>query len=443
MTNVTLDPDLARSLTEGVLGTFPMPATGAPAQQPAVTELPPPQPPAPPQPATQPAQPPAPVAAQPEPPRPPPPRVFDASSVADRFTRPVAELTATPPPAAAQPPAAPSPVPEAPPAEAGHKPDERQAYTWAKLRSERNAFEADLRTERQKLAEFEAEKQKLAEEKAALAEEVQKAKRETETLSETVGKLNLAESPQFKQKYGQKAAEIESKLASHLTRFARVPQEDAVKKARELIAMDPSDLSDATAEMHPSVAGMVLTLAGDMAALSESRDQELANWRSVAANMGVQEARETVVRSAEQRLALANDALEAAVATGNPVYTATDPQAKEVSASLVEAFKGFAQTATDDQLMRAAAEGFTTSYLVDALNQQAEEIGQLRDMLASRDRASMPPMFAAAGGYTPPAAPPAPTASKATSADSPEAFARASAEGAVAALHNNVWNANR
>lgn len=442
MTNVTLDPDLARSLTEGVLGTFPMPATGATAQQAAAPEVA-----AVPQPAPQPAQPPAPQPAQPpaaalpEPVRPPPPRVFDASSVADRFTKPVAELTAAPAPAA-QPPAATSPVPEAPPAEAGHKPDERQAYTWAKLRSERNAFEADLRTERQKLAEFEAEKQKLAEEKAALAEEVQKAKQEAESLSETVGKLNLAESPQFKQKYGQKAAEIESKLASHLTRFARVPQEEAARKARELIAMDPSDLSDATAEMHPSVAGMVLTLAGDMAALSESRDQELANWRSVAANMGVQEARDTVVRSAEQRLALANDALEAAVATGNPVYTATDPQAKEVSASLVEAFKGFAQTATDDQLMRAAAEGFTTSYLVDALNQQAEEIGQLRDMLASRDRASLPPMFAAAGGYMPPAAPPAPTASPSKSADSPEAFARSSAEGAVAELHN-VWNVNR
>ena len=441
MTNTTLDPDLARSLTEGIFGKMPVPATESAAIAAEPVAPSPVEPSAPP--TAEPAAPtpvatPAPAV---EPTR-PPPRAFDASAVADRFTRPVSELTA--PPAAAPAAVAPvaSAVPEAPPAEGGKKPDDRQAYTWAKLRSERNAFEADLKTERQKLAEFEAEKQKLAEEKAALAEEVQKAKKEAEGLSETVGKLNLAESPQFKQKYGQKAAEIEAKLASHLTRFARVPQEEAAQKARELIAMDPATLSDATSDMHPSVAGMVLTLAGDMAALTEARDQELANWRSVAANMGVQQARDTVVRSAEQRLALADDALAAAVATGNPVYTAVDPQAKEVSASLVEAFKGFAQTATDDQLMRAAAEGFTTSYLVEALNQQAEELAQLRDQLASRDRASLPPMFAAPGAGRPPPPAPAPTAAPTKMSDSPEAFARASAEGALAELHG-VWGNRR
>lgn len=436
MTVSTLDVDLARTLTAGLFeqgGTTPPPVE-APAAPPA-------DPPAdpPPQPAV---TPPAPVLAPtPAPPPPPAPRPFDPTSVVDRFTKPVSELAPAAVPAApAAPPA--SPVPEAPPAEAGHKPDERQAYTWARLRSERNAFEADLKAERQKLADFEAEKQKLAEEKAALAEEVQKAKREAESLSETVGKLNLAESPQFKQKYGQKAAEIEAKLAAHLTRFARVPQGEAAAKARELISMDPSALSDATADMHPSVAGMILTLAGDMAALSEARDQELANWRSVAANMGVQEARDTVVRSAEQRLSLANSALEAAALAGNPVYTSTDPQAKEISASLVEAFKGFAQTATDEQLMRAAAEGFTTSYLVDALNAQAEEIGRLRDSLATRDRAALPPMFAYPGAGDPPPPPPAPTAAPAKAADSPESFARASAEGAVAELHR-TWGVGR
>ena len=221
-----------------------------------------------------------------------------------------------------------------------------------------------------------------------------------------------------------------------------MPQGEAAAKARELISMDPSALSDATADMHPSVAGMILTLAGDMAALSEARDQELANWRSVSANMGVQEARDTVVRSAEQRLSLANSALEAAALAGNPVYTSTDPQAKEISASLVEAFKGFAQTATDEQLMRAAAEGFTTSYLVDALNAQAEEIGRLRDSLATRDRAALPPMFAYPGAGDPPPPPPAPTAAPAKAADSPESFARASAEGAVAELHR-TWGVGR
>jgi len=358
-----------------------------------------------------------------------PPRRFDPNTVADRFTKPVSEITAAPVVAES----VPDVPPDLPPEDAaGHEGDDKKKFSWAQLRKERNTFEAELRTERQRLADLESEKQRLAEEKAALAEETQKYKQEAESLSETVGRLNLAESPQFKQKYDQKAVDIEARLAGHLTRYARVSPEEAEARAREFLTMSPADLAEATSELNPSVAGVILTLAGDLATLDEARNRELQNWRQTAASLGVQQARENVVQTAERKLALALDALDAAAAAGNPVLNSDDPEAKEVAASLVEAFKGFAQGATDDQLMRAAAEGFTAPYLYEVLNQQAETIRELQNAIASRNRASAPPLYPASPSAPVPQAPaPASNAVPVRTADSPEQFAKDFGEGIV------------
>ena len=358
-----------------------------------------------------------------------PPRRFDPNTVADRFTKPVSEITAAPVVAES----VPDVPPDLPPEDAaGHEGDDKKKFSWAQLRKERNTFEAELRTERQRLLELESEKQRLSEEKASLAEETQKYKQEAESLSETVGRLNLAESPQFKQKYDQKAADIETRLAGHLTRYARVSPEEAETRAREFLMMSPADLAEATSELNPSVAGVILTLAGDLATLDEARNRELQNWKQTAASLGVQQARENVVQTAERKLALALDALDAAAAAGNPVLNSDDPEAKEVAASLVEAFKGFAQGATDDQLMRAAAEGFTAPYLYEVLNQQAETIRELQNAIASRNRASAPPLYPSSPSAPAPQAPaPALNAVPVRTADSPEQFAKDFGEGIV------------
>ena len=71
---------------------------------------------------------------------------------------------------------------------------------------------------------------------------------------------------------------------------------------------------------------------------------------------------------------MSDEAIEAAKAYGNPVYSADDPAVKETADALAEEFHGFVQTATEEQLIRAAAEGYSAPYLYEVLNQQQAEI---------------------------------------------------------------------
>lgn len=101
---------------------------------------------------------------------------------------------------------------------------------------------------------------------------------------------------------------------------------------------------------------------------------------------------------------MADAALEAAAKVGSPVFNPGDDETKKLSDEVAEAFRGFAQTATEEQLMHAAAEGFAAPVLYQAIEDQAATIAGLRQRLEASDRARRVPTFP----YSPPAASPAP-----------------------------------
>jgi hypothetical protein len=418
---------LAADLVAQTLNLHAAPApAAAPAETPApAADTPPAAPPAPAAaPAETPAWPPPPSA---------PPKQFDATAVAARFTGMAPEPAAVESPPA---PAADPGIPEAPPAAQGKPPTQAELFTWAKLRTEatsyhRKATEAEAAAETAK-----AESKRLAEEKAQVAAEKLESDRRVTELTEKIGKLSLAESPDFKAKYDLKRAELSSELSAALVKFAKVPPDQADGESARLLSADPAALADMVADLNPAVGGMIMAISNRVGGIDAARDRELANWRESSAATGYEAARRTVVETAETRSVFADKALALAKSYGNPVFTATDPQAKANAEALEQAFRGFVQTATEEQLVAAAAEGFSSAQLYDAFNALAAENEQLRNQIAGRSRAALPPVFAAPPYVRTDAPPPAPPANvtQAPKRVSPEDMVRESLARSLAAV---------
>lgn len=417
---------MADAFAAGILGSL-----GAPAAQPDVP--------------AQPAQPTPPSAPPPTPPPAPPVQPaqpaphLDPSKIASRFLDPEAAAAA----AAARPaPAAPA-APEEPEPDPSQftKPDgtpDKAAHAYAKLRHDAKKYEREAAEARARAETLEAERKRLAEEKAALAAEKQRVEQERDKLSDDLGRVSLAESPKFKRKYSEREGEIASRLARVLTKFAGESPETAAAKAREWLALPQDALQEKLDDLHPSVSGAVLTAASEFAALDEERRQEITEWRRTAAALGIEEARQGVIRTTDERRRIAESALDAAKKVGNPVFSASGEEAEARALAVADAFRGFVQTATDEQLAHAAAEGFTAPLLYEALDEQAVRIRELSAELDAYKSAERVPLFPSLGRQPPPAAPAAVPAGVIQSPEGPASLAERAAAEAVAAFRRST-----
>ena len=339
--------------------------------------------------------PPAPPAAAPTPPAAPPPPAT-AATLADRFSKPAE----TPAPAAD--------IPEEPPVGSDGKPDPRAAHAYAALRSENNKFKREV------VPTLEARAKTAEEKAAAILAENMKLKQDLEAREEKIGMLSITESQQFRQKYDARESGIRNDLAESLVKFAHIPAEQAQEKADALLkfADKPQQLESVTADMHPAVAGATILAAQAYARLDQERKLEIANWRQTAAASGITQAREDVVRSAEERMQMAADALEFAKRSGNPELN-PDPQDEQAVANAAEletAFQGWVQTASQDALIKASAEGFAAPLLYARIADQSSKIAALSAELNAFKTAGRVPMvpwnMSPAAPSRAPAAPP-------------------------------------
>lgn len=343
------------------------------------TGLPPPGAPLPempqPQPSTQPpAQPPQP-AVQPGQPAPLPADV--KSKLGNRFsgesTEPIFKPVEAPLPPAEPPPTEEPPVGTTP-----------QAHAFAQLRSENARYKREILPAAEAAKKAAEEAKAAAEGKvAAILAEKTALEQEKTSLLEQLGRVSLTESPQFKEKYGSKELTITQKLTGALQKFAGMTPEQSAEFASQVrqSVNDVDGLTRATSELHPAVAGAAMIAAQEYAAIEEEMKQEVTNWRQTSAATSVQQSRQAVVQSAEERKRLADEGIEFAKRQGNPVFASTDPEEAAEVADVMDAFHGFIQSATEGELVKAASEGFTAPFLYQRLAQKEQEIAELHQQL--------------------------------------------------------------
>ena len=406
------DPGDITAMLMSKLGQPGQPPAAAPAPEPPAMPVAPAATVTAPAPApAQPVQPAQPAAAVPAPaPAPAPAKpAVDPSALAGRYGK-------KDPAAAPERPPSVDTLPETPPE------GDKAGHTWAALRSAAKRFEKEIvpALERDKAAEAAARKE--AEDKvAAILAEKERLAQEKDQLLEKVGQLSLTESPKFKEKYGTREAEIRAKLAKTLaqTQRAEPGQADALAGKLLALASDPAALAQALDDLHPRAVGAVDFAVQEWAALDQERRQELADWRQTGLASGIEASREAVIQSAEERRRLSESAIGFARRAGNPVLTAdaADPESAARVAEIESAFHGFMQSASQDQLSQAAAEGFVAPFLYARITEQDGEIASLQEQLRSFRDARRPPSSVWTQAAPQPPAPPAASAASRPAVD--------------------------
>lgn len=397
-------------------------APGAQAPQPAA-------PPAPPVPES--AAPAAPASLVPEPaapaspvPEPAAPARTDPSTLRGRLSGEIS------------PPRAVEAIPEEPPPNPDgveHSPAQR--VTWAKLRTERNHFERQARDAEAQAETAREEARRVAAEKAELDAARETLQAERDDLVERLGRANLAESPKFQQRYDDKIAAVQGKLAKDLETSLGVDAAHAPREAARLLRMTPEEIAEAMSDAPALALARVLRSVEEHATLEQQRTDELAHWRETSASLGVAQAREDAARATAERRRWAEDAMTMARNEGNPAFVASDDASRAYVEQVAREVHGFVQTATQEELTRSAVNGFVLPVVLDELNRVVEENRGLRDALERGRRLGAPPMLPSAPHSPPPPAPAAqPGVTPVPEASRPRDFLEQAATGALDSL---------
>ena len=276
-------------------------------------------------------------------------------------------------------------------------PEERDkaGHAFAALRTQVKDSQTVLTQAKGAITAFQTQLDTMGTENKDLTTQLTESAAKVEDLTNRLGKVSLAESPEFQAKYDVQSAALEQKLAQTLVQFTPLDPAQAAAEASRFLKMTPEELIAASDDYNPMVCATANLIGADLARIQEAKAQELGDWRQsvVANNMG--NARQEIVLLTAQREQFAQEGIEAANARGNLVYGALDPEARQLGKELGSAFCGFAKNASEKALVAAAAEGFTVPFLQEALSQRDATIAQLSEQLGVRRNAAMPPIRSA------------------------------------------------
>lgn len=323
---------------------------------------------------------------------------------------------------APQPAGEPGAVPELPPDDPELVPDPRAnpkaAYAFTQLRqaAKKNAERAAALA-----AELNAIKQAAEQsqrEREAALKDLERIRGSHDTLAAQVAKLNLAESPEFKQKYEvpvhQTVLEVVKILRDNSVEGATGDPRRAEELAREILGSSPREIVAATKDLPDSLQTILLQKATEMAKLTAERERALDGWKAERVNVEATVAHASKQNEQIQRRGMAEKALEYARKV-NPIYGGVTEVDRATSDEVAAQFLAFAQFASPEDLMKCAAEGFASPLVYPQVAELARENAYLKNLLADRGRLGMPPTgpvpaggFSYGGAPQPPAAPKAP-----------------------------------
>lgn len=386
--------DATNSLATELVGALlaPQPAAPQPVPQP-VSQRVPAQPAPVVAPQLQPAPPPQPVSQQvPAQPAPQPP-VYQASG--DRFS-------------GVPPQEAPQPLAEIPAEQNIQLPantPENVGHAFAASRAEARNYR---RLAEQLRSQLEAEREKAAggsEKEAQLAREINDWQQKYNQLEDRLGKMDLSQSREFRDKYDTPISKIHAEIADVLVANG-VQQADAKARAEDIMLAD--DPSEMLANLMPTAQGMIMYKLKDAQALWAQRDQALKEWRQTQQGLAEVSVRDNYVASAQRRAELADKAFEK-LAQIAPTVQWSDPDYVPRRDEAISKAKAWYQQAPEDQIAAAAMEGFMAPFAYEEIQRLSAQVHELQGQLAGRARVSAPPVspyFPSAPLVQPPPPPP-------------------------------------
>ena len=309
-----------------------------------------------------------------------------------------------------QPPEVPT-LPDIPPEQDVRLPDntaENIGHAFATVR-------AEVRKYKQLAEEFKAQVEKVrgdyanyAQRESAITEKLAAEQRRAADLEERLGKLDLTQSPAFRQKYDAPIESIRAAIAQTLVQNG-LQQQAADELAKSVVLADNATQVPqlpGVSELPAAVQGMLMYKFNEADALWAQRNQAITDWRATRTGLEQTQVREDAVVSAQRRSELANASLDV-LSRIVPQFVWADPAFEQLRTTEVDKVKAWYGQAKDEQIAAAAIEGaLVAPYAYKLIEGLSNKVLELQGVIDARTRAAHPTVSPYFMSPTPPPPPP-------------------------------------
>lgn len=277
--------------------------------------------------------------------------------------------------------------------------DDKRAHAFANLRYENKQLSGKVSEYEKQMAEMQAKLDEQASKYSELENSFSNERKLREEMEDKVGKANLAESKEFRERFDVKRDKVVEDLAKVIIDKTDVTDlNKATDFAAKLMTASETDVLHAIEKLPSYVQGSIYNLVKSGKEIDAERTAALEQWRTTQAGLTEAAARERVEQANKMREAQADAALTYVRSANVPAYAVTDPAYADMVKKAEEQASAFIKTATSDQLMNAAMEGAMAPVTYALIDMLRDENQHLREQLEAGHKLSAPPIST---GYTP------------------------------------------
>ena len=287
--------------------------------------------------------------------------------------------------------------------------DERAGNAWAQLRNREKQLRQFAEEQKRLLDEQKELQAKLESERNQLAEALKAKDDELKTQREKAGKLDLSASVEFRKRFDQPMQQAEANLDAVLVKgIVGTDTPEGLAEVKKYIMADDATFRKYISELDEDLQDRIRSKRQSLLEVQAERDAALENWEATARGLSQTAAAESVASKllTRQRIAEAAEQfnLQATPVEKRPIIL-TDPYFADDVALANRAFKDFMQTATEEQIARAAHMGHLVPTMQRALVTALSTARQYQEAYYAVRGIAKPGSFAAPGSSSVPAAP--------------------------------------
>ena len=240
---------------------------------------------------------------------------------------------------------------------------------WAELRSRERALRQAVSERQKQIDELVTAQEKFQQERTQLAEALQKKDDELKKANDKLGKLDLSGSIEFRQRYDQPLQQSVANLDQviHDT-IEGADSPETIEKIRQFIVRsDDSAFQEYIAGLPVDSQGALIEKRRTFIELYAQRQQAIEKWQETSKGLTATAAQQNAADAALARQRNAEAAIRfnmVELPQDKRAYVLTDAEFGEDVRNANEEFKAFMQTATDEEMARAAYLG----HLIPSMN---------------------------------------------------------------------------
>lgn len=261
--------------------------------------------------------------------------------------------------------------------------DDKARNAWAESRAREKQFRQLFAQQKQQIDAFSAKQEEFRKEREQLAAALKAKDDELKAANDKLGKLDLSGSIEFRKRYDEPLRQAEANLDAAITDIiAGTDTPEQVAQARAAIMSDDTTFQNYVSGLSVDEQATLIQKRRTLMELSAQRQKAIDDWQLTARGLTEAAASRNAADAALARRRNAEAAMRFSkqdVPVESRAYVLTDPAFADDVRIADEAFEGFMQTATDEEMARAAYLGHFIPSMNRALMQALDIARQYQD----------------------------------------------------------------